>query len=56
MNIPTKQKQTHREQTCGCQGRGKDWEFGMSRPDMQTSIYMNKMYGYLVDGWIKNHP
>ena len=24
MNISTKQKQTHREQFCGCQGRG--WE------------------------------
>ena len=28
MNIPTKQKQTHRhrEQTCGCEGRGVDGE------------------------------
>ena len=28
-------KQTHREQTCGCQGRGggdgKDWEFGIDK-------------------------
>ena len=33
MNLSTKQKQTHgyREQTCGCQGRGMDWEFGISR-------------------------
>ena len=37
MNLPTKQKQTHRhgEQTCGYQGReggtGMDWEFGVSR-------------------------
>ena len=28
-----KQKQIHREQTCGCQGGGgwADWEFGVSR-------------------------
>ena len=28
-----KQKQPHKEQTCGCQGgvRGMDWEFGVSR-------------------------
>ena len=37
MNLPTKQKQTHRhgEQTCGCQGggggSGMDEEFGVSR-------------------------
>ena len=37
MNIPTKEKQTHRhrKQTYGCQGgegrRGVDWEFGISR-------------------------
>ena len=37
MNLYTEQKQTrrHREQTCGCQGRGgKEWdglEFGVSR-------------------------
>ena len=36
MNLSTKQKLTyrHREQTCGYQGgggRGKDWEFGVSR-------------------------
>ena len=36
MNLPMKQKQTHRhrKQTCGCQGwgggRAKDWEFGTS--------------------------
>ena len=32
----TSMKQTHREQTCGCQGEeaddvGMDWEFGISR-------------------------
>ena len=34
MNLPTKQKQTHRhrKQTSGCQGGGRDgWEFGVSR-------------------------
>ena len=35
MNLSMKQKQTHREQTYGCQGgegrRGVDWEFGISR-------------------------
>ena len=30
MNLSTKQKQTHREQTCGCQGRGMHWEIGVS--------------------------
>ena len=36
MNLPMKQKQTHRqrEQTCGCQGEGvgggMEWEFGVS--------------------------
>ena len=39
-----KQKQTHRhrEQTCGCQGGGKDWEFGISRCEL------------LYTGWIDN--
>ena len=37
MNLSTEKKQTHGlgEQTCGCQegggGRGRDWEFGVSR-------------------------
>ena len=36
MNLSTKQKQTHREQTCGCQegggeGRRMGWEFGVGR-------------------------
>jgi len=37
MNLSTKKKQTHGhgEQSCGCQeggeGRGMDWEFGVSR-------------------------
>ena len=33
MNLSTKRKQTHRhkEQTCGYQGGGMDWEFGVSK-------------------------
>ena len=36
MNLSTKQKQTHREQICGCQGgmwggRGMDWESSVGR-------------------------
>ena len=27
MNLSTKQKQTHREETCGCQGKGgREWD------------------------------
>ena len=39
-----KQKQTHRhrEQTCGCQGGGMDWEFGVS------------WFKLLCIGWINN--
>ena len=39
-----KEKQTHRyrEQTCGCQGGGMDWEFGVSRCKL------------LYTGWINN--
>lgn len=29
---------------------GKDWEFGISRLDMHTSMHMDKMYGYFMDG------
>ena len=48
MNLPMKQKQSHRyrEWTCGCQGGGagggKVWEFGMSRCKL------------LYIGWINN--
>ena len=33
MNLSVKQKWTHRhrEHTCGCQGRGMNWEFGTSK-------------------------
>ena len=44
VNISTKQKETHRhrEQTCSCQGGGKDWGFGISRCEL------------LYIGWINN--
>ena len=44
MNLSMKQKQTHRhrEQTCGCQEGGMDWEFGTSRCKL------------LYTGWINN--
>ena len=48
MNLPMKQKETHRhrEQTCGCQGgwggKGKDWKSGIGR------------YKLLCIGWINN--
>ena len=44
MNLSMKQKQAyrHREQTCGCQGGGMDWEFGISRCKL---VYI---------GWINN--
>ena len=45
MNLPTKQKQTHRhrEQTCGCQGGegGMDWEFGVSRGKLLHLEWIN---------------
>ena len=50
MNLSTKQKQTHRhrEQSCGCQGVGRD---GLGAWDwrMQTIIYrMDKQQGPTV--------
>ena len=43
MNLPTKQKQTHRhrEQTCGCQGRGgREWDrLGVWGQQMQTITF-----------------
>ena len=30
-NLSMKQTHRHREETCDCQGEGKDWEFGISR-------------------------
>ena len=44
MNLST--KQTHREQTCGCQGGGAvgggmDWEFGVSRCKLLRIEWIN---------------
>ena len=43
MNLSTKQKQTHRhrEQTCGCQGRGgREWDgLGVGGWQMQTITF-----------------
>ena len=53
MNIPTKQKQSHRhrEQTCGCQGKG-GWRregLGVWDQQMQSSIHrMDKQQGPTV--------
>ena len=53
MNLPMKQKQTHRhrEQTCGCQGGGRRWRNGLGVWDqqMQTIIYrIDKQQGPTV--------
>ena len=51
MNISLKQKQTqrHREQTCGCQGLGREGRTGSLGVAMQTSIYrMDKQQGLTV--------
>ena len=52
VNLPTKQKQTHRhrEQTCGCQGRGVERDGqGVWDQQMQTVIYrMGKQQGPTV--------
>ena len=44
MDLPTKQKETHRhrEKTCGCQGEDREVAFGISR------------YKLLHVGWINN--
>ena len=43
MNLSTKQKQTHRhrEQICGCQGGGVDWEFRISRCKLVSIGWIN---------------
>ena len=43
MNLSTKQKQTHRHRkwTCGYQGGGKDWEFGISRCKLLYGEWIN---------------
>ena len=53
MNLPMKQKQTHRhrEQTCGCQGRGEQGRegWGVQNQQWQTNIQrMDKQQGPTV--------
>ena len=66
MNLFMKQKQTHghREQTCGCQGRGdgggKNWEFGVSGCKLLYIGWINNkvlLYstGNYIQYPIKNH-
>ena len=62
MHISTKQKQTHghREQTCGCHGRegigrGKDWEFGISRCKLLYIEWINnKVLLYSTGNYIQD--
>ena len=58
MNLSMKQKQTHRcrEQACGCQGggRGRDWEFGVSRGrPLHTEWISNKVLLYSTGNYIQ---
>ena len=58
MNLSTKQKQTHREQTCGCQGGGgwggMDWEFRVSRCKLvYTEWINNKVLLYSTGNYIQ---
>ena len=57
MNLLMKQKQTHRhrEQTCGCQGGRKDWEFGISRGKLLYIGWINKVLLYSKGNYIQ-HP
>ena len=43
MNLSTKQKQTHthKEQICGYQGGGMDWEFGVSKCKLLCIEWLN---------------
>ena len=62
MNLSTKQTHSHREQTCGCQGREWEewiWSLGLA---MQTIIYrMDKQQvllystGKCIQYFVKNH-
>ena len=59
MNLSMKQKQTHREQTCGWQGLGggegwMDWEFGISRCKLlYTEWLSNKVLLYSTGNYIQ---
>ena len=58
MNISMKQKQIHRhrEQTCGCQGRGwvreGQWEFGISRGKLVYREWINKVLLFSTGNYI----
>ena len=45
VNASTKQAHRQREQACGCQGGGKDWEFGVSRYKL---VYMKWISGKVL--------
>ena len=61
MNLSTEQKHTHkyRKQTCGCQvrqgrqGRGMDWEFGISRCKLLYIGWINKVLLYSTGNCIQ---
>ena len=58
MNLVLKQKQTHRhrEQTCGCQGGGMDWEFGISGCKLLYIEWINnKVLLYSTGNYIQYH-
>ena len=62
MNLPTKQKQTHRhrEQTCDCQGggegteRGMGWEFGVSGCNLLHLKWINNKVLLYYTGNLSN--
>ena len=60
MNLSTKHKQTHRhrEQTCGCQGRGqgKDWESGISGCKLLNMEWINNKALLRHTGNYRQHP
>ena len=56
MNLSTKQKPTrrHREQTCGCQGWGRGWEFVISRCKLLYIEWIdNKVLLYSTGNYIQ---
>ena len=59
MNLSTEQKQTHEygEQTCGChgggEGRGMDWEFGVSKCKLLRLEWLNKVLLYSTGNYIQ---
>ena len=51
-----KQKETHRhrKQTCGCQGGGMDWEFGISKYKLLHIEWINNKVLFLAQRTISN--